>query len=54
MNPPSFCGSKVEEYSQVFIDEGFNVRNVMGVSSQEKEEQDAYQLNDVTQVWYKQ
>ena len=54
MNPPNFFDFKVEEDPQGFIAEVFKVLDAMGVSSQEKEEQDAYQLNDVTQVWYKQ
>ena len=35
-----------------FIDEVFQVHDVMGVFSQEKAELFAYQLNDVAQVWY--
>ena len=52
MNPPTFFGSKVDEDPQGFIDEVFKVLDVMGVSSQEKVELAAYQLKDVSQVWY--
>ncbi|WMV24828.1 hypothetical protein MTR67_018213 [Solanum verrucosum] len=51
MIPPTFFVSKVEEYLQGFIDEVFKVLEVMGVSSQEKSELDAYKLKDVAQVW---
>ena len=35
MNPPTFFGFKVEEDPQGFIDEVFEVLDVIGVSSQE-------------------
>ncbi|XP_049410521.1 uncharacterized protein LOC125873689 [Solanum stenotomum] len=54
MNPPKFRGSKVEEDPQSFIDEVYKVLAIMGVSSVEKAELDAYQLKDVDQVWYDQ
>ena len=45
MNLPIFFGSKVGEDLQGFIDEVFKVLHAMGVSSQEKDELAAYQLN---------
>lgn len=52
MDPPtSFC-SKLEEDLQGFIDENFKVLDSIWVSSQEKAELVAYQLNDVANVLY--
>ena len=51
MNPPTFFGSKVEEDPQEFIDEVFKVLGYGSVISR-KVELAAYQLKDVTQVWY--
>ena len=38
MNPPTFCGTKLDEYPQGFIDEVFKVVDAMGVNPREKEE----------------
>ena len=52
MNPPEFYGSKVEEDPNGFIDEVYKKLAIMGVSSFDKAELDAYQLKDVAQIWY--
>ena len=39
MNPPTFHGTKVDEYPQGFIDEVFNVVDVMCVNASEKAEE---------------
>ena len=44
----------MEEDPQGFIDEMYRVLDAMEVSSQEKTELAAYQLKDVSQVWYEQ
>ncbi|KAK4733448.1 hypothetical protein R3W88_007709 [Solanum pinnatisectum] len=54
MNPLVFLGSKVGEDPQEFVDEVYKVVNVIGVTSIEKAELDAYQLKDVAQVWFTQ
>ncbi|XP_069147061.1 uncharacterized protein [Solanum lycopersicum] len=53
-NPPTFHGTKVDEDPQGFIDEVFKVVYVMGVTPREKAELAAYQLKDVSQVWFEQ
>ena len=45
INPLTLFGSKVEEDPQVFMDEVSKVIDIVGVSSQEKEELSAHQLN---------
>lgn len=52
MNLPTFHDNKVDEDPQVFIDEVFKVADVMGVTPREKAKLSAYQLKDVTQVWF--
>ena len=54
MNPPTFHGTKVDEDPHGFIDEFFKVVYATGVTPRDKEELAAYQLKDVTQVWYEQ
>ncbi|XP_049362759.1 uncharacterized protein LOC125827504 [Solanum verrucosum] len=51
MNPSKFYGSKVEEDPQEFIEEVYKVLLIMGVTSVEKVELAAYQLEGVSQVW---
>ena len=53
-NPPNFHGTKVYEDTQGFIDEGFKVVDAMEVTPKEKAELAAYQLKDVSQVWFEQ
>ena len=53
-NPPTFHGTKFEDYPQGFIDEFFKVVDAIGVTPREKAELDAYQLKDVAQVWFEQ
>ena len=54
MKPPEFNGAKVEEDPQGFIDEVYKVLVIIGVTSVEKAELAAYQLESVAQVWYTQ
>jgi len=54
MNPTEFCGSKVEEDPQGFIDEVYKVLDIIEVTSVEKTELVAYQLRGVAQIWYDQ
>ncbi|TMX04921.1 hypothetical protein EJD97_003883 [Solanum chilense] len=54
MNPPTVFVSKVEEDPQGFIDEVFKVLDAMRVSTLEKAELNAYQIKDVSHVWYEQ
>lgn len=51
MNPPKFLGYNMEEDPQRYIDEVFKVIDATGVTFQENEELDAYQLKNVAQVW---
>ena len=50
MNPLNLDGTKVDNDTQGFIDGGFKVVDVMGVTPREKAELVAYQLKDVSQV----
>ncbi|TMX03215.1 hypothetical protein EJD97_017548, partial [Solanum chilense] len=52
VNPPTFCGSKVEEDPQEFIDEVYKILYAMGLTTSEKAELSTYQLKDVAQTWY--
>ena len=52
MNPPIFLGSKVDEDPQDSLDELYKILFSVGVSTTEKAEIAAYQLNDVAQTWY--
>lgn len=52
MNPLEFHGLKVNEDPQKFINEVYNMVNIMGVSFEEKVELAAYQLKGVDQVWF--
>ncbi|XP_049397311.1 uncharacterized protein LOC125861463 [Solanum stenotomum] len=54
INPPEFHGSKVDEDPERFIDEVYKALDIIGVSSQKNEKLAAYQLKDVTQVWFNQ
>ncbi|XP_049364343.1 uncharacterized protein LOC125829123 [Solanum verrucosum] len=54
MNPPVFLGSKVGEDPQEFVDELYKVVDAMGVNSIEKVELAAYQLKDISQIWFTQ
>lgn len=54
MNSPTLFGSQVDEDPQGFIDEVFKLFDYMGVSLKEKAELAAYQLKNVTQMWYEQ
>ncbi|XP_049368383.1 uncharacterized protein LOC125833277 [Solanum verrucosum] len=54
MNPREFYGSKVEENPSRLIDELYKVLAIIGVTLEKKAELAAYQLKDVTQVWYDQ
>ena len=54
MNPPMYFGSKVDEDPQDFLDKIYKILFAMGVSTIEKAELGAYQLKDVTQIWYNQ
>ena len=47
MNPPTFHGTKVDEYPQRFINDILNVVDVMGVTPRERAELSAHQLKDV-------
>ncbi|XP_015087026.1 uncharacterized protein LOC107030162 [Solanum pennellii] len=53
MNPPVFFGYRAHEDPQEFVDEVHKILCAMGVNEEEKDELDAYHLNDVAQVWYK-
>ena len=52
MNPPTFCGSKVEEDPQEFIYKIYKILYDMGLSTSEKAELATYKLKDVAQTWY--
>ena len=52
MNPPTFHGTKVDEYPQGFIDEVFKVVDAMGVNTREKTKLATYKLKDIAQVWF--
>ncbi|XP_069154399.1 uncharacterized protein [Solanum lycopersicum] len=52
MNPPTFYGSKVEEYPQEFIDEIYMILYAMVLTNNKKVELCTYQLKDVAQTWY--
>ena len=52
MDPPTFYGSKVEEYHQEFIDEVYKIFYATGFSTSGKDELSTYQLKDVAQAWY--
>ena len=52
MNPSVYYGSNTNEDPQEFVDEVHKILCAMGVSEDEKAELAAYQLKDVTQVWY--
>ncbi|XP_055830827.1 uncharacterized protein LOC129899843 [Solanum dulcamara] len=54
MYPFEFHGSKFNEDLQEFIDEVYNIVDIMGVSSEEKVELAAYKLKGIAQVWYTQ
>ena len=54
MNPPTFHGTKVDEDPQSFIDEIFKVVDSMNVTPRQRAELAAYQLKDVSQVWFDQ
>lgn len=54
MNPPTFYGSKVEEDTQEFIDEIYEILLAMGFSTSEKADLTTYQLKDVDQAWFMQ
>lgn len=54
MNPSTFHRNKVDKYPHVLIDEVFKVVDAMEVTSREKVELAAYQLKNVTQVWFEQ
>ena len=51
MNPPKFYGSKVEKDPNGFFEEVYKVLAIMGVSSIEKANLDAYQLKYVAHLW---
>lgn len=44
MNPLEFYGSKLEEDPQEFTERTYNIVDIMGTTSVEKEDSDAYQL----------
>ena len=52
MNPPTFCGSKVEEDPQEFIYKIYKILYDMGLSTSEKAELATYNFKDVAQAWY--
>ena len=54
MNPPMFCGCKVDEDPQDLLDEVYKIFFAMGVGNTEKAELAAYELKDVDQIWYSQ
>ena len=54
MNPPMFFGSIVGEDPQDLLDGVHKILFSMGVSTTEKAEFAAYQLQDVDQTWYNQ
>ena len=49
-----YFGSNGDEDPQNFLDEVYIILFSMGVSTTEKAELAAYQLNDVAQTWYNQ
>ena len=52
MNPPTFYGSKVEEYPKKFNDETYKILYSMELTTSEKPKYAAYKLNDVAQTWH--
>ena len=52
MNPPTFCGTKLDEYPQGFIDEVFKVVDAMGVNPREKAKLNTYKLKYVAQMLF--
>ena len=54
MNPPTFHRTKVDEDPQSFIDEILKVVDSMNVTPRQRAELAAYQLKDVSQVWFDQ
>ncbi|XP_049363340.1 uncharacterized protein LOC125828082 [Solanum verrucosum] len=54
INLPEFHGSKVDEDPKRFTDKVYKALDIIGVSPQENEMLAAYQLKDMTQVWYEQ
>ena len=48
MKPRTFHGTKVDNDTQGFIDGGFKVVDVMGVTPREKAELAAYELKDMS------
>ena len=54
MNLLIFHGTKVDEDPQGFICEIFKVVDAMDVTPRDKAELSAYQLKELTQVWYEQ
>ena len=52
MNPPTFYGSRVDEYPQEFIDDVWNILFSMGLSTSEKAEIDTNHVKDVAKTWY--
>lgn len=52
MNPPEFYGSKVEKYTNGFMDEVYKVLPIMGMPSIEKVELSTYTLKDVVKISY--
>ena len=51
LNPPTFYGFKVKEYSQEFIDEVYKILYAIGFTTRDKVELATYQLKDVAQTW---
>ncbi|KAH0652759.1 hypothetical protein KY289_030437 [Solanum tuberosum] len=54
MTPPEFNGSKGGEDAHDFVEEVYKILDIMGVTSVEKAELEAYQLEGVAEIWYKQ
>lgn len=54
MNPPIFFGSKINEDTQDFEDEVYEIVHAMGVTFNEKAERVVYQLKDMVQSSYTQ
>ena len=52
INPSVYYRSKTNEDSQEFVDDVNKILFAMDVNEEEKVELDAYQLNDVAQVWH--
>ena len=50
MNPPKCYGSKIKKDPQEFIDIVYKVLAIIGVTSVEKAELDAYQIKGVAQI----